>query len=532
MSYDAHPNFAYGTVVTAPSPATSGTTIVIGTSTFADFPDPSTNAYNVVIWPDGTLPLSSNAEIVRIVAKGTDGTLNIARYQENSGTRNILVGDQFAAAITGKPFTDLETTIDGKVGTADFNTHTSDATIHFTQGSISIPASQISDFDTEVSNNTDVSTNTSARHNAVTLAGTPDYLTLGTQQITLNQIDLTTDVTGVLPDANVANDITLTNITQITNRSHTSLSDIGTNSHGTIDAHIAGTSNPHSVTFSQTGAVGTTTNQTIAGTKTFDAFPITPGTAPTTDYQVSNKKYVDDSIIDGWIPSGETWTYASDDDPTFTFTISGDKTSKYTVGMKLKLTQTTVKYFIITAVSYSDPNTTVTIYGGTDYTLANATITSPYYSMVRTPQGFPTEPELWSEITTNTSNNYQASPTQNTWYNLGSISLSIPIGSWNVCYEVITDAISGASATDVTVSSTLSTSSSSESDSEFTTWTVVGGAAGTIRIGFPVFKCKNITPTSKTTYYLLLRTTRTGVTTIQTQGNIMTTRVKAICNYL
>lgn len=36
----------------------------------------------------------------------------------------------------------------------------------------------------------------------VTLAGTPDYLTLSGQQITLAQIDLTTDVTGALPIAN------------------------------------------------------------------------------------------------------------------------------------------------------------------------------------------------------------------------------------------------------------------------------------------------------------------------------------------
>ena len=36
----------------------------------------------------------------------------------------------------------------------------------------------------------------------VTLAGTPDYLTLSGQEITLNNIDLTTDVTGALPVAN------------------------------------------------------------------------------------------------------------------------------------------------------------------------------------------------------------------------------------------------------------------------------------------------------------------------------------------
>ena len=40
-------------------------------------------------------------------------------------------------------------------------------------------------------------------------------------------------------------------------------------------------------------------DETIAGIKTFSSFPITPSSAPTTDYQVSNKKYVDDAVIAG-----------------------------------------------------------------------------------------------------------------------------------------------------------------------------------------------------------------------------------------
>ena len=43
----------------------------------------------------------------------------------------------------------------------------------------------------------------------VTLAGTPDYITLSGQEITRNLIDLTSDVSGVLPDANVAADLTI-----------------------------------------------------------------------------------------------------------------------------------------------------------------------------------------------------------------------------------------------------------------------------------------------------------------------------------
>jgi len=91
------------------------------------------------------------------------------------------------------------------------------------------------------------------------------------------------------------------------------------------------------------------------------------------------------ALLTGWIDPGETWTYAS----ATTFTISGDKTGTYSVGDKLKLTQTTVKYFYITAVSYGAPNTTVTVTGGSDYTLANAAITANYYSKAATPAGFP-----------------------------------------------------------------------------------------------------------------------------------------------
>jgi hypothetical protein len=65
------------------------------------------------------------------------------------------------------------------------------------------------------------------------------------------------------------------------------------------------------------------------------------------------------------------------------------KTGKYQKGDKIKLTQTTAKYFYIIAISYSSPNTTVTVTGGSDYTVANAAITLPYFSKIENPQGFP-----------------------------------------------------------------------------------------------------------------------------------------------
>ena len=65
----------------------------------------------------------------------------------------------------------------------------------------------------------------------------------------------------------------------------------------TAASHVSSTSNPHSVTASQAGAVATSGDETIAGVKTFSSSPIVP--TPTTDYQAATKKYVDDNAGSG-----------------------------------------------------------------------------------------------------------------------------------------------------------------------------------------------------------------------------------------
>lgn len=87
----------------------------------------------------------------------------------------------------------------------------------------------------------------------------------------------------------------------------------------------------------------------------------------------------------GWTSSSETWTYFS----ASSFKISGDKTGKYKIGYKIKLTQTTDKYFVIATVTYAAPDTTITVVLSTDYTVANAAITAPYFSLSENPLGWP-----------------------------------------------------------------------------------------------------------------------------------------------
>jgi hypothetical protein len=107
MAFDAHTNFAYSTIATAPSPATSGTTLNVQPGDGALFP---TAPFNVTIWPAGAIPLAGSAEIVRVTSKGSGDNWTIARTQEGSSTRSVIAGDQIAATITVKTATDIEGT--------------------------------------------------------------------------------------------------------------------------------------------------------------------------------------------------------------------------------------------------------------------------------------------------------------------------------------------------------------------------------------------------------------------------------------
>jgi hypothetical protein len=85
--------------------------------------------------------------------------------------------------------------------------------------------------------------------------------------------------------------------------------------------------------------------------------------------------------LDGWLNANQTWTYAS----ATTITVPTGAASIYSVGDKIKLTQTTVKYFYVVGVA----DTVLTVTGGSNYTVANAAITLPYYSHATSPVGFP-----------------------------------------------------------------------------------------------------------------------------------------------
>lgn len=234
---------------------------------------------------------------------------------------------------------------------------------------------------------------------------------------------------------------------------------------------------------------------------------------------------------DAWVASNETWTYSGVDGNTGTITVAADVTSKYSQGMKVKYVQGgTQNYgFISNSPSLASGTTTMTLYLGTAYALANAAISSNSYSAGRSPLGFPLDPSYWTVETSGTAYQNQSGGTAGTWYNLGTTTISIPRGVWNVEYLAsVQNDISASLSTQVDV--TLSTANNTESDIDFTTAVRFTSSS----IGGQMYKRKALTLTSRTVYYLNERF-QSGTATgsgLQLRSDQSKTFIRAICLWL
>lgn len=89
-------DFAKSAVATAPSPATSGTSLVVTGGEGSKFPQPSTDGqFRAYVWPASTEPTTTNCEEIEVTVRSTD-TFTIVRAQGGTSARTILVGDNIA----------------------------------------------------------------------------------------------------------------------------------------------------------------------------------------------------------------------------------------------------------------------------------------------------------------------------------------------------------------------------------------------------------------------------------------------------
>ena len=235
----------------------------------------------------------------------------------------------------------------------------------------------------------------------------------------------------------------------------------------------------------------------------------------------------------GWVDA-PALTFSAADAPVYTVTCSGDYTYTIPVGARITLIHSgATKYFIVVKTSYSSPNTTFTLYGGTDYTLAAGAITNPYYSIAKAPVGFPLDPDKWTISLVDSTDCYQNNPVKDVYYNPGGLSINLPIGIWEVFFQVI--AVSASSAglwTEVYVG--LSTSTTSFTNQSLRGRGYLGTASDGAQIFIgPIARRSVLTITSNTTYYVICKTGLPNQSVIGFNGESdASTEVHAVCAYL
>ncbi len=152
-------------------------------------------------------------------------------------------------------------------------------------------------------------------------------------------------------------------------------------------------------------------------------------------------------------------------------------------------------------------------------------------SGVKAPFGMPTQQSRWELVCLGRSIVSQNPPVAGTWYNIASIQMNIPVGSWVATKNVVV--VLGCTATTtLAVNSTLSTSASAETDLSMSE---AGAVIGTnMSQGYwPMTRTGFIDVTAATTYYLISKMAVGGASPIlYNDGSQSTTMIKAVLAYL
>ena len=150
--------------------------------------------------------------------------------------------------------------------------------------------------------------------------------------------------------------------------------------------------------------------------------------------------------------------------------------------------------------------------------------------MLKAPAGFPMSPNKWSTKVTDTTQRSQASPTDSTWYNLGSLSMAVPIGSWYLSLK----AYASSTVTNVpgyhVIYIALSTSTSSATNSTLWTNAVV---LNPVTVALEVEIKDVVDLTAKTSYYPIMeRISDASGGNIYFYNDINAMVITALCAYL
>lgn len=279
------------------------------------------------------------------------------------------------------------------------------------------------------------------------------------------------------------------------------------------------------VNTSETVTASTITNLTVSSTESV-AYLTASNTTNLRDVNIGNNG-TDMNLVgtwSGWNKYNDAFTYSSASAPFYTVTIAADYSlTRYKIGTKVKVTHSsTTKYFIVVSASYSNPTLTLILYGGTDYTLSNSSITVVWGASTRFPDDFPADLSKWTVTLTDTQ---FVQTTSTSVTNL--LVFSIPQGLWNFrlqLYPYITLGPTG-SLQKYGFSSTNNTFSNDA-------WTIQSTIVyvGSSSQGSSATISGVINPSTTTNYYVNAQVV-TLTATLHIKGDYQTTTLVLNCGY-
>lgn len=188
------------------------------------------------------------------------------------------------------------------------------------------------------------------------------------------------------------------------------------------------------------------------------------------------------------------------------------------------------EYAIVLNVAYSAPNTTITVFTGTDYLIPNMTLSSPYYSTQRAPYGFPASKDKWIVEFLSLVDLVQTAAAVGAWTNPYSAPmLQVPRGGWKLLFEAPVQGSSGANVADMYT--TLSTANNSESDRRYSTRTILTNPVNQNHYQHHA-RSNFVRQSAATTWYINMRTQTASNSQISLSGSQGAVIIRAECGAL
>lgn len=426
-------DFATGTVSVAPSPASSGNTATLQSGEGSYFPTPP---FYATAHPDYQLPTLANAEKILVTGK-TGDQLTFQRAQGDTTAKNIAVGWRISNAVFKDDLFN-STVIKNEIPGGTLNAINTSFTVSaaFNPGTLEV---YLNGQRLKSGSGNDYVEGSDLRSFTMQYAPFSDDVLV---------VDYIVGTSILMQGVNVEVQETPSGSVNGSNTAFTTskgyvLNTLKVYVNGLLQAlttHVTQTS-PSAGTFSLDTAPATGDIVRVI----YDYALSTGGNAAAVNGVIGSEFGDGSGLLQadflGWRKFSQPLTYAS----ATTFTIPGDYRTILPKGSKLWLTQTTSKYFNVINTSFSSGVTTVTVTGGSDYSLANAAITAPYFSYEQTPVGFPAWFNFtpgsnvgWSSMTVNACRFRLDGTMCTAWYNGNGTSnstdtrMSLPITAANL----------------------------------------------------------------------------------------------------